>query len=55
MDKTLVRMEESARAVILMDSVNKVFRKTGQNSQKIPHKKYLCWSLFLSLKLLKIC
>ena len=36
MDKTLVRMEESARAVILRDSVNKVFWKTGQNSQKIP-------------------
>ena len=29
-------MEESARAVILRDSVKKVFRKTGQNSEKVP-------------------
>ena len=29
-------MEESARAVILRDSVKKIFRKTGQNSQKVP-------------------
>ena len=35
-DKTSVKIEESARAVVLRDSVNKVFRKTGQNSQKIP-------------------
>ena len=33
--KTLVGMEESAEAVIWRCSVNKVFRKIGQNSQKI--------------------
>ena len=40
MNKTLV---ESAGAVILRCSVNKVLRKIAQNSQE----KHLCWSLFL--------
>ena len=34
MNKTLIGMEESAGAVIRRCSVNKVFRKTVQNSQE---------------------
>ena len=36
MDKTLVRTDESAGVVMGRCSENKVFRKIGQNSQKIP-------------------
>ena len=49
MDRTLVRMEESAGAVIRRCSVNKVFKKIAQDSQE------LLESLFNEVSGLKTC